>query len=125
MRMWMSTAALAQSAQKTTKRTECALPRDSRLHTLVEEIRAAEDNVLLVDAGDQFQGTLFYNVFKADIITATMNTLGYDAMTVGNHEFDNGPAELARLADGANFPIVSTNLDVSAEPTAGCKIEPL
>lgn len=97
---------------------------DSRLHTLVEEIRAAEDNVLLVDAGDQFQGTLFYNVFKADIITATMNTLGYDAMTVGNHEFDNGPAELARLADGANFPIVSTNLDVSAEPLLDGKIEP-
>jgi len=94
----------------------------SRLQTLVEEIRAAEDNVLLVDAGDQFQGTLFYALFKADVVTDTMNALGYDAMTVGNHEFDDGPAELARLADGATFPVVSSNLDVSAEPLLAGKI---
>jgi 5'-nucleotidase len=96
----------------------------SRLQTLVEEIRAAETNVLLVDAGDQFQGTLFYSLFKADVITDTMNAMGYDAMTIGNHEFDDGPAELARLADGANFPIVSANVDVSAEPLLDGKIAP-
>ena len=97
---------------------------DSRLQTLVEEIRAAEDNVLLVDAGDQFQGTLFYGLFKADVITDTMNALGYDAMTIGNHEFDDGPAELARLIDGADFPVVSANIDASAEPTLAGKIAP-
>ena len=96
----------------------------SRLQTLVEEIRAAETNVLLVDAGDQFQGTLFYGLFKADVVTDTMNAIGYDAMTIGNHEFDDGPAELARLADGADFPIVSANVDVSAEPLLAGKIAP-
>lgn len=95
-----------------------------RLHTMVEAIRAEEENVLLLDAGDQFQGTLFYNLFKADVITDTMNAMGYDAMTIGNHEFDNGPAELARLIDGAAFPIVSANLDVTAEPALAGKIAP-
>jgi len=95
----------------------------SRLHTLVEQIRAEEENVLLLDAGDQFQGTLFYNRFKANIITDTMNALGYDAMTVGNHEFDDGPAELARLIAGATFPLVSSNLNVSAEPLLDGKVK--
>ena len=94
----------------------------ARMHTLVEEIRDEVDNVLLLDAGDQFQGTLFYNLFKADIITETMNALGYDAMTVGNHEFDNGPAELARLIDGADFPLVSSNLNVSGEALLAGKV---
>lgn len=94
----------------------------SRIQTLVEQVRAAETNVLLLDAGDQFQGTLFYNLFKADIITETMNALGYDAMTIGNHEFDDGPAELARLIDGAAFPIVSSNVDVSAEALLAGKV---
>ena len=95
-----------------------------RIATKVDEIRAAKDNVLLLDAGDQFQGTLFYNLFKADIITLTMNAIGYDAMTIGNHEFDDGPEELARLIDGADFPIVSANIDASAEPSLTDKIHP-
>ncbi|MBN2393111.1 MAG: metallophosphoesterase, partial [Anaerolineae bacterium] len=97
---------------------------DSRLQTLVEEIRAAETNVLLVDAGDQFQGTLFYALFKADVITDTMNALGYDAMTVGNHEFDDGPTELATLIDGADFPVVSANINVTSEPLLDGKLAP-
>ena len=88
----------------------------SRLATTIESIRATRDNVLLLDAGDQFQGTLFFTVFASDVLTATMNTLGYDAMTVGNHEFDSGPAELARFIEGVNFPVVSSNIDASAEP---------
>ncbi len=96
----------------------------ARIATKVNEIRAAKDNVLLLDAGDQFQGTLFYNLFKADIITLTMNAIGYDAMTIGNHEFDDGPEELARLIDGADFPVVSANIDASAEPSLAGKIHP-
>ncbi len=95
-----------------------------RLATKIKEIRAANDNVLLLDAGDQFMGTLFYRLFKADIITETMNALGYDAMAVGNHEFDDGPSELARLADGADFPILSANINVTAEPLLNGKIKP-
>jgi len=88
----------------------------ARLSTLVNGVRGEEPNVLLLDAGDQFQGTLYYNLFKSEVVAQMMNTLGYDAMTVGNHEFDDGPAELGLLASRTDFPIVSSNLDVSAEP---------
>jgi 5'-nucleotidase/UDP-sugar diphosphatase len=96
----------------------------ARLATKIKEFRDAQDNVLLLDAGDQFLGTLFYSLYKADIITVTMNALGYDAMTIGNHEFDDGPAELARLIDGADFPVVSANINAEAEPLLAGKIEP-
>lgn len=95
-----------------------------RLATVVEGIRSNRDNVLLLDAGDQFQGTLFYNVFKGDVLTLTMNYLGYDAMAVGNHEFDNGPETLASFISGADFPVLSANTDVSAEPTLQGMIPP-
>lgn len=96
----------------------------ARLATAIAGYRNVYTNVLLLDAGDQFQGTLYYNLFKADIITVTMNALEYDAMAIGNHEFDDGPAELARLIEGANFPILGANIDVSAEPALAGKIVP-
>ena len=96
----------------------------ARLATTINEFRATNNNVMLVDAGDQFQGTLFYRLFKADIITQTMNLLGYDAMTIGNHEFDDGPAQLARLINGVNFPVISANIDASAEPALAGLIMP-
>ena len=96
----------------------------SRLATLVDAVRDETPNVLLVDAGDQFQGTLYYNLFKSEVVAVMMNAVGYDAMTVGNHEFDDGPAELGVLASRTDFPIVSTNLDVSAEPTLAGSLVP-
>ncbi len=95
----------------------------ARMSTVIKQTRAAISNTLLLDAGDQFQGTLFYSLFKADAITLTMNALGYDAMAVGNHEFDNGPDELRRLIDGANFPVLSANIDASANPTLTGRIK--
>jgi 5'-nucleotidase len=94
----------------------------ARLAARVKELRQTEPNPILVDAGDQFQGTLYYKLFKADVITRTMNALTYTAMAVGNHEFDDGPAMLGQLADGVNFPVLGTNLDVSAEPTLAGKL---
>jgi len=94
----------------------------ARLKTLVDQQRILHPNSILVDAGDQFQGTLYYKLFKAEIVTQTMNAVGYQAMAVGNHEFDDGPAMLRKLIDGANFPILGTNLDVSAEPTLAGKL---
>lgn len=96
----------------------------SRLATKIAEIRAEKDNVLLLDAGDQFQGTLFFTLFGADVLTDTMNALGYDAMAIGNHEFDSGPAELARFIGGANFPVISSNIDATAEPLLAGMILP-
>lgn len=94
----------------------------SRLKTLIDGVRATTDNVVLLDGGDQFQGTLFFNIFKSEVLALMMNELGYDAMTIGNHEFDDGPAELGTMASSLDFPIVSTNLDVSAEPTLAGRI---
>ena len=64
----------------------------------------AGGNVLLVDGGDQFQGSLFYTYYKGKAAAELMNTLGYDAMTVGNHEFDDGPEVLRGFMDAVGFP---------------------
>jgi 5'-nucleotidase len=78
----------------------------------------------LVDAGDQFQGTLFYNQYKGGEAQEMMNLLGYQAMAVGNHEFDDGPGTLGSFINGAQFPVLSANIDASAEPELAGKIQP-
>ena len=95
----------------------------ARLATKINEIRSTISNVLLLDAGDQFQGTLYYIQYKSDILTRTMNALGYQAMSVGNHEFDSGPGELRTFIDGVTFPVLSANIDASAEVTLAGKIK--
>jgi 2',3'-cyclic-nucleotide 2'-phosphodiesterase (5'-nucleotidase family) len=95
-----------------------------RLATVVNDIRDITENVLLLDAGDQFQGTLFFTLFKEQVLNETMNYLGYDAMTVGNHEFDDGPATLAAFIEGADFPVVSANINASADPDLAGLIPP-
>ena len=72
--------------------------------------------VLLVDAGDQFQGSLFYTAWKGEVELAVMHALGTEAMAVGNHEFDHGPANLARFVRAAAFPVLSANIDATADP---------
>ena len=74
-----------------------------RLVSAVTEARARAGTSILVDGGDQFQGTLFYTYYKGKVAAEMMNKLGYDGMTVGNHEFDDGPEGLAKLLDGAEF----------------------
>ena len=101
---------------------DVCLGGSARLKTKIDELRSSEPNPILLDAGDQFQGTLYYKLFKADIVTRTMNSMGYQAMAIGNHEFDDGPQMLAKLVDGVNFPVLGTNLDVSAEPSLAGKL---
>ncbi len=72
--------------------------------------------VLLLDAGDQFQGSLFYTAWHGEVELAVMHALGTEAMAVGNHEFDNGPGTLARFVRAAGFPVLSANVDASADP---------
>ena len=81
-------------------------------------------SVLLLDAGDQFQGSLFYTAWKGEVELAVMHALGTEAMAVGNHEFDSGPANLARFAGAARFPVLSANVDASAEPDLAGKLQP-
>ncbi|PJE33184.1 Trifunctional nucleotide phosphoesterase protein YfkN precursor [Pseudooceanicola marinus] len=88
----------------------------ARLVTAVEEARARAENSILVDGGDQFQGTLFYTYYKGKLAAEMMNKMGYDAMTVGNHEFDDGPEVLRGFMDAVEFPVLMSNADVSAEP---------
>ncbi len=89
----------------------------ARLATAIRARRAAVANSILVDGGDQFQGSLFYTYYKGQAAAEMMNALGYDAMTVGNHEFDDGPEVLRGLIDAVEFPILLANADISAEPS--------
>jgi 5'-nucleotidase len=93
-----------------------------RLVSAVAEARARSNNSILVDGGDQFQGTLFYTYYKGKVAAEMMNKLGYDGMTVGNHEFDDGPEVLAGFMDAVKFPILMSNADVSAEPALAGKL---
>ena len=90
----------------------------ARLVTGVEAARQRAGNtpVLLLDGGDQFQGTLFYTFYKGKLAAEMMNKLGYDAMTVGNHEFDDGPEILREFVGAVEFPILMSNADISGEP---------
>ena len=87
----------------------------ARLVTAIEEARKRTNNAILVDGGDQFQGTLFYTYYKGQVAAEMMNKLGYDAMTVGNHEFDDGPEVLRGFIDSVNFPVLMSNADLSGE----------
>lgn len=79
----------------------------------IEQLRneAGTEQTLLLDCGDFSQGSLYYNIFKGCFEIEAMNLLGYDAGTIGNHEFDFGLENLANLAKKANFPFVCANLD--------------
>lgn len=87
----------------------------ARVATVINQLRAdlAGENVIVLDAGDQYQGSLMYATYKGDAEIEFMNTIGFDAMAVGNHEFDDGDEGLAKLANGVDFPVISGNIDVS------------
>ncbi len=89
----------------------------ARLVTAIADARARTNNSILVDGGDQFQGTLFYTYYKGKAAAEMMNKMAYDGMTVGNHEFDDGPEVLRGFMDAVQFPVLMSNVDVSAEPS--------
>lgn len=88
----------------------------SKINELRDQLKADGQNVIVLDAGDQYQGSLFYTTYKGKDTIEFMNMIGFDAMAVGNHEFDDGPAGLKQLAEGVKFPVVSGNLDLSQSP---------
>ncbi|MGR3823373.1 MAG: bifunctional metallophosphatase/5'-nucleotidase [Salipiger marinus] len=88
----------------------------ARMATAIAEARARHDTSLLLDAGDQFQGALFYTYYRGALAAEMMNAMGYEAMAVGNHEFDNGPQVLADFADALDAPLLMANADLSSEP---------
>lgn len=86
---------------------------------IINEIREKEKNVLLLDAGDIFQGTPYFNVYKGELEIKLMSSMGYDAVTLGNHDFDLGVEGFARQIPHANFPIVCSNYDFSGTALQG------
>ncbi|MFN0050369.1 MAG: bifunctional metallophosphatase/5'-nucleotidase [Cytophagales bacterium] len=83
----------------------------ARRATLIKQIRAQEPNVLLLDAGDAFQGTPYFNFFGGELEFKLMTKLGYDAATLGNHDFDNGIAGFEKYLPEAKFPFLIANYD--------------
>jgi 5'-nucleotidase len=82
----------------------------------IEQVRKENKNVLLFDAGDFLQGTPYFNLFKGVVETEAMNMMRYDAVTLGNHEFDYGLEALEKVVRRAKFPIISSNYDFSGTP---------
>ncbi|RYG69030.1 multifunctional 2',3'-cyclic-nucleotide 2'-phosphodiesterase/5'-nucleotidase/3'-nucleotidase, partial [bacterium] len=82
----------------------------ARLATLIAQDRKREKNVVLLNAGDTFQGTLYFNVYEGLADAPLLNLMGYDAGTLGNHEFDKGTGPTTTYADALGFPLVAANL---------------
>lgn len=77
---------------------------------LINRIRSEEKNVILLDAGDMFQGTPYFNYFQGELEVKMMSNMGYDAATLGNHDFDGGIENLQKqLIKHASFPIINAN----------------
>ncbi len=87
-----------------------------------DALAADGKNVLTLDAGDQFQGSLFYTHYKGQFAAELMNMIGVDAMAVGNHEFDDGPEALAGFVDKVEFPVLFANTDLADEPLLAGKV---
>ncbi len=85
----------------------------ARRSTLIQRIRREQKHVLLLDAGDIFQGTPYFNFYKGRLELDLMSKMGYDAATLGNHEFDNGIDELSKQVRHAKFPFLCANYDFS------------
>jgi 5'-nucleotidase len=95
----------------------------ARLKTAIDakraELEAAGEHVIVLDAGDQFAGSLFFTTFRGTAEVEFMNRIGVDAMTLGNHEFDLGPGPAADFIEKAEFPVIFGNVDASADNRLG------
>ena len=90
-----------------------------RRASFVKEFRSQHPDMLLVDCGDISQGTPYYNMFRGEVEIRAMNLMNYDVMTIGNHEFDFGMENMARLFRMATFPVVCANYDFTGTPLDG------
>lgn len=91
----------------------------ARIAGLADNYRKKNPNTLLFDAGDMFQGTPYFNYFKGELIFKLMSAAGYDAGTIGNHEFDNSLKGILGPLPNAQFPIINSNYDFSDTILAG------
>lgn len=90
-----------------------------RRAALVREVRQEDPDMLLFDSGDFSEGSAYYNLYKGDVEVKLMNEMHYDAATIGNHEFDFGLDNMARIFREATFPIVCANYHVEGTVLEG------
>ena len=93
--------------------TQVKLGGFARVATKIKALRNSLANPLVLHGGDALQGTLYYTLFKGDADVEMMNTVGFDAFELGNHEFDDGNVVLANFLKQANFPAIAANIDFS------------
>jgi 5'-nucleotidase len=91
----------------------------ARRRAIYDQLRAENPNTVLIHAGDAVQGTLFFSLYRGEVEYSLMDTLGYDIIILGNHEFDNGMDELAAHYRNVDAVKISTNYDVSGTPLNG------
>ena len=98
----------------------------ARLVTIIDDRREAlaNENLLVLNAGDNFQGSLFYTTFKGTAEAEFLNRMKFDAMTVGNHEFDDGEDALVPFLEKVEFPVLSANVAPNAQSKVGDMIKP-
>ncbi|MBL0313653.1 MAG: metallophosphatase [Holophagaceae bacterium] len=96
----------------------------ARRSTMVKQLRAAIPNLLLLDAGDTFQGTPYFNQYKGKLDFELMSKVGYDASTLGNHDFDNGVDMLLEAMEFAKFPFLNCNFDCKGAPALAKRLRP-
>ena len=139
--MIVCVVAIAASAQKTKELLilhsndthSCIMPLNPNLNdtlvagrggflrriAMLKEERAKNPDLLYFDSGDFSQGSPYYTLYKGDVEVGLMNQMGIDAATIGNHEFDFGLENMARVFRQANFPIVCANYDFTGTPVEG------
>ena len=96
----------------------------ARQAAVIAQIRAAVDNSLLLDAGDRFTGSLYHQQYRGQDNAQLMALLGYQAMALGNHEFDDGDETLAAFLDAVEFPVLAANVSVTGDSPLAGKFEP-
>ncbi|KAF6212503.1 hypothetical protein GE061_013026 [Apolygus lucorum] len=94
----------------------------ARVVAKVKELKAKEKNTLWLSAGDVFQGSPYFSKFKSDVLVPFVNEMGFDAQSLGNHEFDEGVPELAKYLKQVTSPVLCCNIDLSEEPSLKAKV---
>jgi len=94
----------------------------ARRAALIQKIRSEEKNLLLLDSGDIFQGTPYFNFFGGELEFKLMSMMGYDASTMGNHDFDNGLEGFKKVLPNAKFPFICSNYDFKNTTLEGLTI---
>ncbi|TPL92388.1 bifunctional UDP-sugar hydrolase/5'-nucleotidase [Mesorhizobium sp. B2-3-12] len=112
------------SAEEETK-GECIGGAGRLITAIAQERKKLEgQNVLLLSAGDNFQGSLFYTTYKGKVEGEFLNDMKFDAMALGNHEFDDGEAALAPFLDMIKFPVLGANVKANAQSKLGDRVKP-